>query len=147
MSGVLAVCLFLLASYLTKKLKGRRAGLTALLVGIAASALLYRSNVSSQIVSWSNANWMGSIASTLSGWFAEGVPSAGLWSILCIVGFIVTVVDLRYDHTYNPWAITALVVTPIAARGSSGGWATDLIDWIHNGLGGVVSWIVTGAVA
>lgn len=146
MTGVLAVCLFGLASYLTKKLKGRRAGLIALLVGVSASAMLYRAPMSSHIVSWSNANWMGSIAGTFSGWFSEGVPAAGLWSVLCIVGFIVTIVDLRYDHTYNPWAIAALVITPIAARGSSGGWVTGFIDWVHNGIGSIVAWAVTGAV-
>ena len=146
MSGVLALCLFGLASYLTKKLKGRRAGLIALLVGVAASALLYMAPVSGEIAAWSNAHWMGAIASTFSGWFSEGVPAAGLWSVLCIVGFIVTVVDLKYDHTYNPWAIAALVVTPIAARGAGGGVVVSLIDWVHSGIGAIVSWAVMGAV-
>ena len=146
MSGVLALCLFGLASYLTKKLKGRRAGLIALLVGVAASALLYMAPVSGEIAAWSNAHWMGAIASTFSGWFSEGVPAAGLWSVLCIVGFIVTVVDLKYDHTYNPWAIAALVVSPIAGRVGGGVVVVSLFDLVHSGFGAIVSWAVMGGV-
>lgn len=147
MFGFLCLCLFGLASYLTKKLKGRRAGLTALLVGVAASALLYRAPASSRIVEWSNANWMGSLTTSFGGLAGEGLPAAVVWSVLCIVGFIVTLVDLRYDHTYNPWAIAALVITPIAARGSGGGVVTGFIDWVHGGLGAFVAWAVSGAVA
>lgn len=146
MTGVLAILLFLLASYLTKKLKGKRAGLIALLVGVSASALLYRSPMAMEIVTWANATWMGSLTETLTGWVGEMVPAYGVWSVLCIIGFVVTVVDLRYDHTYNPWAIVALVVTPIAANGSAGGVITTTIDWIHNGIGAIVQWVVMGAV-
>lgn len=146
MYGFLAICMFALASYLTKKLKGRRAGLIALLVGVAASALLYRSPMSSTIVAWANANLMGPLTGTFGGWVGEGLPASIVWSVLCIAGFVVTLLDLRYDHTYNPWAIAALVITPIAARGSAGGVITGFIDWVHSGLASMVSWAVAGAV-
>ena len=147
MYGFLSLCMFLLASYLTKKLKGRRAGLIALLVGVAASALLFQAPVSTKIVEWSNANWMGSLTASFGGLIGESLPPGVVWSILGIGGFIVTLVDLRYDHTYNPYAIVALVITPIATQGSAGGLVTDFIHWVHTLLAGAVAWAVSGAVA
>lgn len=147
MFGFLAICMFAFAFWLNKKLKGRRAGLIALVVGLAGSMLLYRSPMSSTIVAWADSTFLGSIAGTFSGWTGEHLPTSIVWSILCIVGFVMTLVDLRYDHTYNPWAITALIITPIAAHGSGGGVITNLIDGIHMFGAGLVAGIIGGAVA
>lgn len=146
MFGFLAICMFAFAFWLNKKLKGSRRGLIALLVGLAGSMLLYRSPMSSTIASWADANFMGSVAASFGGWTGESLATATVWSVLCIVGFGMTLVDLRYDHTYNPWAIAALVTTPIAARGSAGGVVTGAIDWIHSIGAGLAAWLVGGAV-
>lgn len=146
MFGFLAICMFGFAFWLNKKLKGRRAGLIALFVGLAGSMLLYRSPMSATIVVWADATFLGSIAGTFGGWTGEHLPTSIVWSILCIIGFVMTIVDLRYDHTYNPWAITALVITPIAAHGSGGGIVTSIIDGIHMFGAGIVAGIIGGAV-
>jgi hypothetical protein len=147
MFGFLSVCMFAFAFWLNKKLKGRRAGLIALLVGLAGSMLLYRSPLSSTLVSWADGTILGAIAGTFGGWSGEGLSTSIIWSVLCIVGFVMTIVDLRYDHTYNPVAITALIITPIAAKGSAGGVVTNLIDWVHTQGAGVAAWLIGGAVA
>lgn len=146
MYGFLAICMFLLAFWLNKKLKGSRRGLIALLVGLAGSMLLYRSPMSSTITAWADANFMGDIAASFGGWIGETLPTAIVWSVLCIAGFVATLVDLRYDHTYNPYAIAALVITPIGAKGAAGGVVTGLIDWVHGIGAGLVGWLVGGAV-
>lgn len=147
MFGFLAVVMFAWAFWLNKKLKGRKSGLVALLVGLAGSMLLYRSPLSSTIVTWADSTFLGSIAGMFAGWSGEALPTSIVWSVVCIIGFVVTLVDLRYDHTYNPAAITALIVTPIAAHGSNGGFVTSLIDGIHMFGAGVVAGIIGGAVA
>ncbi len=146
MFGFLAICMFAFAFWLNKKLKGRRAGLIALIVGLAGSMLLYQSPASMTIVSWSDGTFMGSLAGTFGGWIGEPLPTGVIWSVLCIVGFVMTLVDLRYDHTYNPVAIGALVVTPIAARGSGSGLVTEFIDWVHTGGAAIAAWAIGGAV-
>ena len=146
MFGFLALCMFLLASYLTKKLRHTKKGLIALVVGLAGSMLLYRSGASTAAVQWANSTFMGPLAGTFGGWTGEHLPTSIVWSILCIVGFVMTIVDLRYDHTYNPWAITALIITPIAAHGSGGGIVTSIIDGIHMFGAGIVAGIIGGAV-
>lgn len=146
MFGFLAICMFGFAFWLNKKLKGRKAGLIALLVGLAGSMLLYRSPMSATIVSWVDGTFMGNLTSMFSGWSGEALPTSIVWSILCIVGFVMTIVDLRYDHTYNPWAITALIVTPIAAHGSNGGFVTTIIDSVHMVGAGLVAGVIGGAV-
>lgn len=146
MFGFLAICMFAFAFWLNKKLKGSRRGLIALLVGLAGSMLLYRSPLSTTIVTWMDNTFIGSLTSMFGGWAGEPLPTSIVWSILCIVGFVMTIVDLRYDHTYNPWAITALVITPIAAHGSGGGIVTSIIDGIHMFGAGIVAGIIGGAV-
>lgn len=146
MFGFLSLCMFGFAFWLNKKLKGRRAGLIALIVGVAGSMLLYRSPASLTIVGWADTNFMGSLASTFGGWIGEPLPTGVVWSVMGIVGFAMTLVDLRFDHTYNPWAIGALVMTPIAMRGSGSGVVTWLIDWVHTVGAGCVAWAVGGAV-
>ena len=146
MFGFLALCMFLLASYLTKKLRHTKKGLIALVVGLAGSMLLYRSGASTTAVQWANNTFMGPLAGTWGSWTGEALPVATVWSVVCIGGFIVTCIDLRYDHNYNPWAIFALLITPIAARGSAGGVITGFIDWIHTMGAGIAAWAVGGAV-
>lgn len=147
MFGFLSICMFAFAFWLNKKLKGRRAGLIALIVGVAGSMLLYRSPLSATLVSWSDGTFMGAIAGTFGGWTGEALSTTVVWSVLCIVGFVMTLVDLRYDHTYNPWAIVALVITPVAARGSGSGVVTGFIDWLHTGGAAIAAWAIGGAVA
>lgn len=147
MYGFLAICMFAWAFWLNKKLKGRRAGLIALLVGVAGSMLLYASPASLTISSWADGTFMGSLAATFGGWIGEPLPTSVVWSVLCIVGFFVSVVDLRYDHTYNPVAITALTITPIAAKGSGSGLIVGFIDWVHTQGAAVAVWAIGGAVA
>lgn len=146
MYGFLSLCMFVFAWWLNKQLKGRKAGLTALLVGIAGSMLLYQAPASGEIAAWSEGNFLGELASSFGGWLGEPLPTSVVWSVLCIVGFAVTLVDLRYNHTYNPWAIGALVVTPVAAKGSGSGIVTGFIDWLHSGGASIVAWAVGGAV-
>lgn len=146
MFGFLAIVMFAFAFWLNKKLKGSRRGLIALLVGLAGSMLLYRSPMSSTIVAWMDSTFIGSLASTFGGWAGEPLPTSVVWSVLCIVGFVMTLVDLRYDHTYNPWAITALIITPIAARGSGSGVVTGIIDGVHSFGASFVAKIIGGAV-
>lgn len=147
MYGFLAVCMFAWAFWLNKKLKGRRAGLIALLVGVAGSMLLYASPASMTIASWMDGAFMGTLSGTFGGWIGEPLPTSVVWSVMCIVGFFVTVVDLRYDHTYNPVAIIALTITPIAAKGSGSGVVTGFIDWVHTGGAAIAAWAIGGAVA
>jgi len=147
MFGFLALCMFGFAALLTKKLKNRRAGLFALVVGLAGSMLLYRSPMSNTIVAWADSTFVGSIAGTFGGWVGEPLPTSVVWSVLCIVGFAATLLDLRYNPTYNPVAIVALIITPIAARGSGSGVVTGFIDWLHTGGAAITAWVIGGAVA
>lgn len=147
MFGFLSICMFAFAFWLNKKLRGRWSGLTALIVGLAGSMLLYRSPMSSTIVGWADGTFMGAVAGMFGGWTGEALSTTVIWSVLCIVGFVMTIVDLRYDHTYNPWAIFALVITPIAARGSGSGVVTGFIDWVHTGGAAIAAWAIGGAVA
>jgi len=146
MYGFLAICMFAWAFWLNKKLKGRRAGLIALLVGAAGSMLLYESPMSSTISNWANGTFIGGIAGAFGGWVGEPLPTGVIWSVLCIVGFVITLVDLRYDHTYNPVAIAALTITPIAAKGSGSGVVTGFIDWLHSMGATFVAGIIGGAI-
>lgn len=146
MFGFLAICMFAFAFVLNKKLKGRWAGLSALLVGLAGSMLLYRSPMSSTLVARADGSFVGSLAGTFGGWIGEPLPTSVIWSVLCIIGFAMTLIDLKYDHTYNPWAITALVITPIAARGAGSGVVVSFVDWVHTQGAAIVAWAVGGAV-
>lgn len=146
MFGFLAICMFAFAFWLNKKLRHSKAGLIALVVGLAGSMLLYRSPMSTTIVTWMNNTFIGSMASMFGGWTGEPLPTSIVWSMVCIAGFVMTIVDLRYDHKYNPWAITALVITPIAAHGSGGGFVTSLIDSVHMMGAGLVAGVIGGAV-
>ncbi|MDT0305043.1 hypothetical protein [Streptomonospora wellingtoniae] len=146
MYGFLALCMFGFAYWLNKKLQGKRHGLIALLVGFAGSMLLYQSPASMEIATWSDNHFLGTLASNFGGWIGEPLPTGTVWSVLCIGGFVMTLVDLRYDHTYNPWAIAALIITPVAAKGSGSGVVTGFIDWLHSGGAWVVAWAVGGAV-
>ena len=146
MFGFLAICMFAFAFWLNKKLQGRWSGLVALLVGLAGSMLLYRSPMSSTIVGWFDGGMVGGIAGAFGGWIGEPLPTSVVWSVLCVIGFVMTLVDLKYDHTYNPVAITALVITPIAARGSGSGVVVEFIDWVHTQGADLVANVVGGAI-
>lgn len=146
MFGFLAIVMFAFAFWLNKKLKHTKKGLVALAVGLAGSMLLYRSPMSTTLMQRANDSFIGNIAGAFGGWVGEPLPTSVVWSVLCIIGFVMTLVDLRYDHNYNPWAIAALIVTPIAARGAGTGAVTSLIDSVHMIGAGVVSSVIGGAV-
>lgn len=146
MFGFLAICMFCFAFWLNKKLRHGKKGLIALLVGLAGSMLLYRSPMSTSLMERANGSFIGGIAGSFGGWIGEPLPTSVVWAVLCIVGFVMTLVDLRYDHNYNPWAITALIVTPIAARGAGSGPVVGIIDWVHTMGSAIVAGAVGGAV-
>ncbi|MEE2040908.1 hypothetical protein Q8791_27175 [Nocardiopsis sp. CT-R113] len=143
----LAVCMFGAAFWLNKKLKGRKgAGLIALVVALAGSMLLYRSPASQTMLGWADDLAVGPIAGWVSGVLGEPLPLSVVYGVLCIAGAAITVMDLWKDHTYNTWAIAALIVTPIAAHGAGSGALPRLIDGVHTFGAGVVAGVVGGAV-
>lgn len=142
----LAVCMFGGAFYLNKKLKTTRTGLLALLVGLAGSMLLYRSPASQTILAWANERFVTPLAGWFGGTMGDPLPASVVWAVLCIGGAVVTVVDLWKNHKYNPAAITALIITPVAAHGAGSGMLPSLIDGLHTAGAGFVASIVGGAV-
>ncbi|GAA4928537.1 hypothetical protein GCM10023224_04710 [Streptomonospora halophila] len=142
----LSLVLFYTAFWLNKKLKGRTAGMSALVVGLGASMLLYRSQASQTILGWCNDNLVGGLAGFVASAFGEPLPTTVIWGVLCIGGFAITCMDLYKDHTYNTIAIVALIVTPIAAHGASSGALPSMIDGIHTFGAELVAGIVGGAV-
>jgi hypothetical protein len=146
MYGFLAVCLFVLAKWLDKKLTMKLwGGLIPLLIGLGGSMLLYASALSQTIVGWTNAV-VGPLAEQIGSWIGEPLPMTVVYGVACIGGAVVTVIDLWKDHTYNPKATTALIITPIAAHGSGSGVIPMLIDQIHMAGAAMVSGFVSAGV-
>lgn len=147
MFAFLAACMFVGAYYLDKKLQMKLwGGLVPLLVGLAGSMLLYRSPASITILGWLN-NWpVGPISGWFGGLVGEPLPVAVVYGVACIGGAVVTVFDLWKNHKYNPAAITALVITPIAAHGAGDGWLPQMIDMLHTWGAGAAAGIIGGTV-
>ncbi|RCV49753.1 hypothetical protein [Marinitenerispora sediminis] len=131
MFGFFAITAFGAAYWLDKKIRIKVwGGVIPLLVGLAGSMLLYRSALSQTMVGWAN-SVVEPMASQFGSMIGEPLPMAAVYGVLCIGGAAVTVMDLIKDHKYNPMAITALIITPVAAHGSAGGWLPGVIDAIH----------------
>lgn len=147
MFAFLSACFFGGAYWLDKKIKLKFwGGIIPLLVGLAGSMLLYASPASQTILGWLNTWPIGPLASWLGGLLGEPLPVSVVYGVACIAGAVVTGFDLYKDHTYNPVAITALVITPIAAHGAGDGFLPAAIDMIHSWGATAVSGAVSGAV-
>ncbi|MFC7331388.1 hypothetical protein [Marinactinospora rubrisoli] len=146
MFGFFAICSFGAAYWLDKKLKMKFwGGMIPLVVGLAGSMLLYRSALSQTMVGWAN-SVVEPMANQFGSMIGEPLPMAAVYGVLCIGGAAVTVMDLLKDHRYNPLAITALIVTPVAAHGSAGGFLPAVIDAVHMFGAGIVATFVGGAI-
>ncbi|MEU5859332.1 hypothetical protein ABZ799_28805 [Nocardiopsis dassonvillei] len=147
MFAFLSACFFGGAYWLDGKLTMKFwGGFIPLLVGLAGSMLLYASPASQTILGWLN-NWpIGPLTSWLGGLLGEPLPVSVVYGVVCIAGAVVTGFDLWKDHTYNPVAITALVLTPIAAHGAGDGVLPAFIDMIHSWGAAAVAGVVGGAV-
>lgn len=132
MYGFLAICAFAAAHWLDRKLRMPFwGGIVPLTVALCGSMLLYASALSTTALGW--ANWLiVPLTSWFGGLIGEPLSPATVYGVICIAGAAVTVMDLWKDHTYNPTAIGALVLTPIAAHGAGNGWLPILIDAIHS---------------
>ncbi|MFC9941339.1 hypothetical protein [Nocardiopsis alba] len=147
MFAFLAACFFGGAYWLDKKIRIKFwGGMVPLLVGLAGSMLLYASPASQTILGWLDSWPVGPLTAWLGGLLGEPLPTSVVYGVLCIAGAVVTVFDLWKDHTYNPLAITALVVTPIAAHGSGSGFLPTIIDGLHTAGAAFVAGIVGGAI-
>jgi len=123
-----------------------KSGLVALVIAFGGSMLLYRSPASQTLLGWANDTIVGSVSDMVGGMLGDPLPSTVVWAVICIGGFAVTLVDLAKNHNYNPAAIFALVITPIAAHGAGSGALPTLIDGLHTGGATFVSGIVGGVV-
>lgn len=145
MDAFLAAIMFGAAWWINKQ-GFKKSGLLALVIAFGGSMLLYRSPASQTILGWLNETLVGSISDMVGGMLGDPLPSSVVWAVVCIAGFAVTVVDLIKNHQYNPAAIIALVITPIAAHGAGSGFLPAMIDGLHNGGAQLVSGIVGGVV-
>lgn len=147
MFAFLSACFFGGAYWLDKKMTMKFwGGMVPLLVGLAGSMLLYASPASQTILGWLNGWPIGPLTGWLGGLLGEPLPVSVVYGVVCIAGAVVTGFDLYKDHTYNPVAITALVLTPIAAHGAGDGFLPQMIDGIHTAGATFVSGLVSGAV-
>ncbi|GAA4911130.1 hypothetical protein [Streptomonospora salina] len=142
----LAATMFGAAFYINKKFKASKKGLLALLVGLAASMLLYRSPASQTILGWANDQFITPLAGWFGGTMGDPLPPSVVWAVLCIGGALVTAIDLWKNHTYNPAAIAALIITPVAAHGAGSGALPSIIDAVHTMGASAVAGIIGGAV-
>ncbi|RNL83573.1 hypothetical protein [Halostreptopolyspora alba] len=139
MFGFLALVCFGFAYWLDKKVRLKIwGGLLPLLVGVAASMLLYRSQLSITALDWAS-NIVDPFTDWFGGLVGEPLGAPTVYGVACIIGAAITAVDLYKNHTYNPVAISALVITPVAAHGSAGGWLPALIDALHSWGASVVA--------
>lgn len=145
MDAFLAAIMFGAAWWINKQ-GFKKSGLLALVIAFGGSMLLYRSPASRTILDWANNTIVGSISDMVGSMLGDPLPTSVVWAVLCIAGFAVTVVDLWKNHNYNAGAITALIITPIAAHGAGSGALPSLIDGLHNGGAEMVSGFVGGFV-
>lgn len=145
MDAFLAAVMFIAAWWINKQ-KFKKSGLLALIIAFGGSMLLYRSSASVTILEWANNTLVGSIADMFGDMLGDPLPTSVIWAVVCIAGFAVTVVDLIKNHHYNAAAITALVITPVAAHGAGSGALPALIDSLHTGGAKLVSSIIGGVV-
>lgn len=142
MFGFLAICAFAAAHWLDKKLRMPVwGGIVPLTVALCGSMLLYASALSTTALGW--ANWLiVPLTSWFGGLIGESLSPATVYGVACIAGAAVTVMDLWKDHTYNPRAIAAMIITPIAAHGAAAGWLPQIIDALHSaGAAIVAGWV------
>ncbi|MFE0267265.1 hypothetical protein ACFWZ7_14405 [Nocardiopsis alba] len=134
------------AAWWVNKQDFTKSGLLALVIAFGGSMLLYRSPASQTILGWANDTLVGSISDMVGSMLGDPLPTGVVWAVICIAGFAVTLIDLWKNHEYNPAAIIALVLTPIAAHGAGSGALPTLIDAVHTGGAGFVSGFIGGMV-
>lgn len=145
MDAFLAAVMFGAAWWVNKQ-SFAKSGLLALVIAFGGSMLLYRSPASQTMLGWLNDTLVGTVSEMVGGMLGDPLPSSVVWAVVCIAGFAVTVVDLWKNHQYNPAAIIALVITPIAAHGAGSGALPTMIDALHTGGASFVSGIIGGVV-
>lgn len=145
MDAFLAAIMFGAAWWINKQ-TFKKSGLLALVIALGGSMLLYRSPASQTMLAWLNESVVGALSEMVGGMLNDPLPNSVVWAVVCIGGFAVTVRDLWKNHEYNPYAIAALVLTPIAAHGAGSGALPGAIDAIHTGGATAVSSFVGGVV-
>ena len=111
------------AWWLDKSLKGTKIAAKTWWVPVGLALLggmaLYLSGLGTVLAGW--LMWVLQLPTWLLVTFTGEYLHPGFWAG-CIVGICVAVIikDLLKDHTYNPKALTAMIVGPIAAIPATG---------------------------
>jgi hypothetical protein len=109
-AGGLSLALFVTAWWVNRKGDSKAAGITAVVIAIVASMLLYAAP-------WSL--WCANLVGSILQMFGD-LPVHPIMGIACIALMGGVIYDLWDDPTYNVGAVWALVFAPIMARGASG---------------------------
>jgi hypothetical protein len=116
-AGWLALVMFVLAHWFNYKLSGNNwSPWVVMPTGIIGSLVLY-------VSTWSAA---------ISGWVL-GIIGATIMGIICLGALVGTIADLWVDPTYNTVAVWCLIIAPVMAHGSAGGFG-GFIDNAYSSL-------------
>lgn len=64
---------------------------------------------------------------------AIGAPETTIMSVICVIALVGTIADLIIDSAYNPAAVWALIIAPIAAHGA-GGFVGEFVRGMYGGI-------------
>jgi hypothetical protein len=109
-AGGLALAFFAWAWWTNRKGSSKAAGISAVILAVIGSMLLYASP-------WSLA--LGKLVVSTLGMFGD-LSVHPIMTILCLALIGGVVYDLWDDPTYNVGAVWALIFAPIMARGATG---------------------------
>lgn len=87
--------------------------------------------------------WSMTIGAGASAWMNDnGWPATLIMGIAFGVSMFVIIADLKADPSVNGWAVTMLLVAPIAAHGTSG-WVGAIVNFGYEALTALVLGLVT----
>jgi hypothetical protein len=89
--------------------------------------------------------WSADMGAGASQWMNDNNwPATLVMSVAFAVSMFVIVADLKEDPTVNGWAVTMLLIAPIAAHGTSG-WIGSIVNFGYESLTALAVGLVTNA--
>lgn len=119
----LALLFFVAAALLNRRLEGNNwSPWVVLPTAIVGSLMWYAS-------AWSDKT-AGGVSGVLN---MIGAPVTIVMSVICVIALVGTIADLIIDSTYNPAAVWALIIAPVAAHGA-GGFVGEFVRGMYGGF-------------
>jgi hypothetical protein len=89
--------------------------------------------------------WSADMGAGTAQWMDDNNwPATLVMGVAFAVSMFVIVADLKEDPTVNGWAVTMLLIAPIAAHGTSG-WIGGIVNFGYESLTALAVGLVTNA--